>query len=307
MDGLNEEWNISSRDGSAVYTTLKPGKYTFRVKVVNSDGIFTDESTISFVIKKTFWQSNIAYCIYVGFILLIILCIVYKVKILKRLIASQTKEINRQMEENKKLYEKNIRNEKFKNDYFVNLSHELRTPINIILSALQLLNSLEKSGSDTKEKNLYYMSVIRKSSNSLLNIINDIIDSSKIESGTYKINKEENIDIVYIVEETALNMSDYINSKGIELSIDPEIEELPICCDSNEIEICIINLIGNAVKFTEEGGQIKVLIKEDGKNVSVSIEDNGLGISKDDQEFIFKRFEQGKNINSTKVSSSGIV
>ena len=67
MDGLNEEWNISSRDGSAVYTTLKPGKYTFRVKVVNSDGIFTDESTISFVIKKPFWQSNIAYCIYVGF------------------------------------------------------------------------------------------------------------------------------------------------------------------------------------------------------------------------------------------------
>ena len=152
MDGLNEEWNISSRDGSAVYTTLKPGKYTFRVKVVNSDVIFKDESTISFVIKKPFWQSNIAYCIYVGFILLIILCIVYKVKILKRLIASQTKEINRQMEENKRLYEKNIRNEKFKNDYFVNLSHELRTPINIILSALQLLNSLEKSGSHTKEK-----------------------------------------------------------------------------------------------------------------------------------------------------------
>ena len=101
------------------------------------------------------------------------------------------------------------------------------------------------------------MSVIRKSSNSLLNIINDIIDSSKIESGTYKINKEENIDIVYIVEETAFNMSDYINSKGIELSIDPEIEKLPICCDSNEIERCIINLIGNAVKFTEEGDKLR--------------------------------------------------
>ena len=171
---------------------------------------------------------------------------------------------------------------------------------------LQLLDSLKENGNVTKERQLHYIDVIRKSSKSLLDIINDIIDSSKIESGTYKINKEKNIDIIYLVEETALNMSDYINSKGIELIIDPEVEELPICCDPNEIQRCIINLIGNAVKFTEENGQIKVLIKADDSNVSISIEDNGLGISKDDQEFIFKRFEQGKNINSTKVSSSGI-
>lgn len=306
MDGVNKEWISDSRGGYATYTMLKPGKYTFRVKAVKSDGSFTEESTVSFVIKKPFWKSNIVYCIFIIVALLIILNIVYRVKFLKKLVDKQTKEINRQLEENKKLYERNIRNEKFKNDYFVNLSHELRTPISIILSVLQLLDSLKENGNVTKDRQLHYMDVIRKSSKSLLDIINDIIDSSKIESGTYKINKEKNIDIIYLVEETALNMSDYINSKGIELIIDPEVEELPICCDPNEIQRCIINLIGNAVKFTEENGQIKVLIKANDNNVSVSIEDNGLGISKDDQEFIFKRFEQGKNINSTKVSSSGI-
>lgn len=306
MDEVNEEWLTGGKEGHATYTMLKPGKYTFRVKAVKSDGSFTEESTISFVIKKPFWQSNIAYCIFIIIALLIILNIVYRVKFLNKLVDKQTKEINRQLEENKKLYERNIRNEKFKNDYFVNLSHELRTPISIILSVIQLLDSLKESGNVTKERQLYYIDVIRKSSKSLLDIINDIIDSSKIESGTYKINKEKNIDIIYLVEETALNMSDYINSKGIELIIDPEVEELPICCDPNEMQRCIVNLIGNAVKFTEENGQIKVLIKADDNNVSVSIEDNGIGISKDDQEFIFKRFEQGKNINSTKVSSSGI-
>lgn len=306
MDEVNEEWLTGGKEGHATYTMLKPGKYTFRVKAVKSDGSFTEESTVSFVIKKPFWQSNIAYCIFIIIALLIILNIVYRVKFLNKLVDKQTKEINRQLEENKKLYERNIRNEKFKNDYFVNLSHELRTPISIILSVIQLLDSLKESGNVTKERQLYYIDVIRKSSKSLLDIINDIIDSSKIESGTYKINKEKNIDIIYLVEETALNMSDYINSKGIELIIDPEVEELPICCDPNEMQRCIVNLIGNAVKFTEENGQIKVLIKADDNNVSVSIEDNGIGISKDDQEFIFKRFEQGKNINSTKVSSSGI-
>ena len=306
MDGVNKDWIVGSKDGHETYTSLNPGKYTFRVKAVKSDGSFTEESTISFVIKRPFWQSNIAYCSYIVFALLIIINIAYRVKFLKKIVKKQTKEINRQMEENKKLYERNIRNEKFKNDYFVNLSHELRTPISIILSVLQLLDSLEINGNVTKEKVVHYMDVIRKNSNSLLSIINDIIDSSKIESGTYKINKEKNIDIVYLVEEAALNMNDYIKSKGIELIIDPEVEELPICCDSKEIERCIVNLIGNAVKFTEKNGQIKVLIKEKDNTVSISIEDNGLGISKDDQEFIFKRFEQGNNINSTKVSSSGI-
>ncbi|WP_291651090.1 sensor histidine kinase [Clostridium sp.] len=306
MDGVNDEWISGNSDGYAHYTMLKPGNYTFRVKASNSDGSLTEASSINFVIKKPFWQSNIAYCIYISLISILILFFIYHVRILKSLVDKQTKEINSQMEENKKLYERNIRNEKFKNDYFVNLSHELRTPINVILSVVQLFNSLDESGSVTKEKVLYYMNVIMKNSNNLLNIINDIIDSSKIESGTYKINKQENIDIVYLVEETALNMSNYINNKGIDLIIDPEIEEMPICCDPKEIERCVINLIGNAVKFTESGGEIKVLIKEYENNVSISIADTGLGISNDDQEFIFKRFEQGKSSNSTQVSSSGI-
>lgn len=306
MDGVNEEWVQGNKEGYAVYTRLKPGKYTFRVKAVKGDGSLTEETNISFEIRKPFWKSNIAYCIYITCIAVVVLFFWYRMKLLKALINKQTKEISNQMEKNKRLYERNIRNEKFKNDYFVNLSHELRTPLNVILSVLQLLNSLEKSSKVSEERKKHYMDVIGKSSNSLLNIINDIIDSSKIESGAYKINKQENIDIVYLVEETALNMSDYINNKGIELIIDPEIEELLISCDPKEIERCIVNLIGNAVKFTEKNGQIKVLIKEENNNVSISIVDNGMGISKDDQEFIFKRFKQGKNFNSTKVSSSGI-
>jgi signal transduction histidine kinase/ligand-binding sensor domain-containing protein len=306
MDGVNSEWMSGNRDGYANYTMLKPGNYTFRVKASNSDGSLTEESSIRFVIKEPFWKSNTAYCTYMSIAIILILFFIQRVKILKSLVDKQTKEINSQMEENKKLYERNIRNEKFKNDYFVNLSHELRTPINVILSIVQLINSLEASGNINKEKALKYIDVIKKNSNNLLNIINDIIDSSKIESGAYKINKQENIDIVYLVEETALNMSNYINNKGIDLIIDPEIEEMPICCDPKEIERCVINLIGNAVKFTESGGKIKVLIKENDNNVSISIVDTGLGISKDDQEFIFKRFEQGKGFNSTQVSSSGI-
>lgn len=227
-------------------------------------------------------------------------------KILKALVKKQTQEINEKMKENQMLYEKSIKSEKFKNDYFVNLSHELRTPINVILSTVQLINSLNKDKDVSRKRLNYYMEIVQKSSNSLLKIINDIIDSSKIEAGSYKINKEDNVDIVYLVEETALTMRNYIKERGIELIIDPEIEEKYISCDPNEIERCIVNIIGNAIKFTPEGGRIEVFIEDNDNSVSISIKDTGIGISEEDQKFIFNRFEQGRNGNCTKVSSSGI-
>ena len=101
-------------------------------------------------------------------------------------------------------------------------------------------------------------------------------------------------------------MSKFIEDKGVNLIIDPDIEEKVISCDGTEIERCIINLLGNAVKFTQEGGEIRVYIKEVEDNIEITIEDTGIGISKEDQEFIFKRFEQVEGTEVTKVSSSGI-
>ncbi|WP_051040685.1 sensor histidine kinase [Clostridium celatum] len=101
-------------------------------------------------------------------------------------------------------------------------------------------------------------------------------------------------------------MSKYIEEKGLTLIIDPDIEEKIISCDATEVERCVINLIGNAVKFTPEGGEIHVYIKVINEKVEITVEDTGIGISKEDQEFIFKRFSQVEGTNATKVSSSGI-
>ena len=149
------------------------------------------------------------------------------------------------------------------------------------------------------------MEIVHKSCKNLLKIINDIIDSSKIETGKYKIYKKNN-DIVYIVEEVALNMSNYIEDKGLSLIIDPDMEEKVISFDETEIERCIINLLGNAVKFTKKGGEIRVYIKEVKDYIEITVEDTGIGISKCDQEFIFKRFSQVEGTGAIKATSSGI-
>lgn len=306
LEGVDSDWQYPENRNNAIYTLLSPGNYTFKVRGIKSNGDITEETSLNFTIKSPIWRTKTAFILYFIIIVAIVIYVRNHVKILKAIVDRQTKEINAQMETNRKLYERNIKNEKFKNDYFVNLSHELRTPINIIIATVQLVRTLVGKDNLYNENREKYLNIITKSSNNLLGIINDIIDSSKIESGAYKIKKQEGIDIVYLVEETALGMSSLISEKGIELIIDPEIEEKIICCDPNEIERCIINLIGNAVKFTEEGGEIRVFIKDYGELVSISVEDTGLGISLEDQKFIFNRFEQGENMNSTQVSSSGI-
>ncbi len=225
------------------------------------------------------------------------------VKILHHLVDQKTMKLNKQLEENKKLSNEIIENEKFKNNYFVNLSHELRTPINVIVSTMQLINSFGRN--ITYEKTNQYMNIISKNCDNLLKIINDIIDSSKIETGKYKICKKNN-DIVYIVEEAALNMSKFIEENGLTLIIDPDMEEKIISCDETEIQRCIVNLLANAIKFTEEGGKIGVYIKEVENNIEITVEDTGIGISKEDQEFIFKRFSQVEGTGPINVSSSGI-
>ena len=102
------------------------------------------------------------------------------------------------------------------------------------------------------------MDIMDRNTSRLLNLINNLIDNSKIENNSYVLTKKDE-DIVYLVEETVLDMKDYIEEKGIELIFDTDIEEKTIACDKTEIERCIVNLVGNASKFTPEGGLIQLL------------------------------------------------
>ena len=305
IEGLDSDWIYLDRKSYLNIKSLDSGKYTLKIRARDGHGNLTKETTMNIRVKSPFWKTPLAYLIYIIVLSGIVFYILNYVKILQSLVEQKTMKLNKQLEENKKLSEEIINNEKFKNNYFVNLSHELRTPINVISSILQLTNNLIDNSTMTYEKAKDYTNIVSRNCENLLKIINDIIDSSKIETGSYKINKNNN-DIVYIVEETALNMGDFINEKGLSLIIDPEIEEKIISFDATEIERCIINLLGNAVKFTPEGGEIKLYIKEIKDYIEITIEDNGIGISKEDQEFIFKRFSQVEGNGATKASSSGI-
>ena len=114
------------------------------------------------------------------------------------------------------------------------------------------------------------------------------------------------VNIVYLVEETVLDMKDYIEEKGLELIFDTDVEEKLIMCDKLDIERCIINLVSNAVKFTPIGGLIEVLVEDLDNKVKIIVKDNGIGISEENQKKIFDRFNQVVDENSEEKGGSGL-
>lgn len=304
LEGADEEWRLTETP-EILFSNLNSGSYTLKVTATNSKGVVSDEAKVSFEIKPPVWISFPAVLLYIAIISYIIISQKNKVAKLDALADRRTDELRKEMDKNKKLFEKVIKLERNKNSYFINLSHELRTPLNVLHTTEQLITTLNREDSIEKDKLDYYLGIVRRNNVRLLNLINNLIDISKLEYGKYIINKKE-VDIVYLVEEVALSLKEYVEDKGIELIIDPEVEEKIISCDQQDIERCIINLISNAAKFTPAGGRIKVLLQDLNTRVRIIVSDTGIGIAEEYHELIFNRFNQVVDINSEVKGGSGL-
>ncbi|MGG7177650.1 ligand-binding sensor domain-containing protein [Clostridium paraputrificum] len=305
LEDKNDDWQLMDTN-EITFSNLSSGSYTLSVKARNSIGAMSEENTITFSIDRPIWASNVAILIYIMFIFIVIFHQKNKVKKLDSLVAVKTKELRVEMKKNDKLLNKVINLERNKNNYFINLSHELRTPLNVLSSTEQLISELNKSESGiSREKIANYMDVERRNIKRLLNLINNIIDSSKIENGNYNLILDKH-DVVYVVEEAALTMKNYIENKGITLIIDPEVEEKYILCDASEIERCIVNLVSNASNHTPYGGEIIVTIKDLVNSVCIKVKDTGIGIDPSNHKNIFNRFNQVADGHSEPKGGSGL-
>lgn len=199
--------------------------------------------------------------------------------------------------------------DKLRTEFFSNISHDLRTPLNVMISSLQMLNIMlrDNSFADKKDKFISYVNIMAQSSKKMLKIINNIIDMAKIESGFMQLNLH-NYNIVEVIEDITLMVVEYARNKGITIQFDTEIEELIMACDKEKIERIMLNLLSNAVKYTNEGGRIMVYVSTspNGDKVFISVKDNGIGISKEKHDWIFERFTQENTPLKRKDEGSGI-
>ena len=198
--------------------------------------------------------------------------------------------------------------ENMRNEFFANLSHEFKTPLNIILGTMQLINkNIENKNINYNENfNLRkYNHVIKQNSYRLLKLVNNLVDITRIDAGYYNI-KMSNYNIVEIIEDITMSITQYAQQRGIKLIFDTEEEDIVIGCDPEKIERIILNLLSNAIKYTDPGGEIKVSITNNDERVFVSVKDNGVGISESSINKIFERFAQDSSNFSRRCEGSGI-
>ena len=190
---------------------------------------------------------------------------------------------------------------RLKTNFLSNMSHELRTPLNSVIALTGVLRRRLTSKIPAEE--FSYLEVIERNGKGLLTLINDILDISRIESGREEV-EIESFSLTEEVAELVALIAPQAEQKGITLSLEPS-DEVRISSDSNKVHHILQNILGNAVKFTEQGG-VKVTIREKGEQVFISVKDTGIGIAKEELPFIFDEFRQADGSTSRRFGGTGL-
>ncbi len=199
--------------------------------------------------------------------------------------------------------------ESLKTEFFANLSHEFKTPLNIILSTVQLVMNYIEVNNEYPDYNMFNkcLSNIKQNSYRILKIANNLIDMSKIDGNFYSINMG-NYNIVEVVENIVQSLAEYMKDNKRNIIFDTMEEEIITACDPDQIERIILNLLSNAMKFTSHGGNIYVDMEVNDRcnKVIIKISNDGEKINFEDRLRIFERFTQSESLLTRRAEGTGI-
>jgi signal transduction histidine kinase/ligand-binding sensor domain-containing protein/DNA-binding response OmpR family regulator len=307
LEGFDKDWNYVGSATTASYTNLDPGKYTFRVKASNNDGIWNEEGhSIKIYVHPPFWRSNYAYAFYFIAALSLLLYSRHRgIQRINRKFALKQERFKAEQERKEVLRIHELDQLKIK--FLTNLSHEFRTPISLILGPADHLLAQEK---DPQAKSHLYR--IKRNAKRLVNLVNQLLDFRKMEEKELTLQLSEG-ELVSFVREAADSFNDLSERKKIAFTFNSEIQSLHTRFDHDKIERILFNVLSNAFKFTLEGGHIALTVKpatnpDNGpeKWVCIQIRDTGVGISPDKKDRIFERFFQDNSATAILNQGTGI-
>jgi signal transduction histidine kinase len=194
--------------------------------------------------------------------------------------------------------------DKLKTQFFSNLSHELKTPLNVIFGVVQLLTVKRNHDMEDYHNSVHrHLNMAKQNCYRLMRLITNLIDLTRYDSGFLSL-KLGNYNIINIVEEITLSVVRFAEMKNITITFDTDTEEKIIACDLDAIERILLNLISNSIKFTKPGGQLWVSMYDKQSSIIISVKDTGIGIPKDNLNIIFDRFRQvDTSLNRTNEGS----
>ena len=185
-------------------------------------------------------------------------------------------------------------------DFILNISHDLRSPLSVILGTLQCYKN-----EYNKVKIDQHMDIIKRNCYKILKLINNIIDSTRLDQNHYKINRQ-NIDIINLIEWDISGIDKYAKMKNISLVFDTNVEECILAVDIEAFDRIIMNLLSNAIKFSNENSSVFINAWKDDKSIIISVKDEGIGIPENEQKTIFNRYIQSTKNKRSEYNGSGI-
>jgi PAS domain S-box-containing protein len=218
----------------------------------------------------------------------------------------QIENLKHDVEENIKLLNESREFNTVITDFFINISHELKTPVNVIYSAIQGIDRfMDPFNLANSRKCKEYLNIMKQNCFRMIRLINNILDITKVDSGFMQLNKI-NDNIVEVIEEITQSVASYIKSKGVDLIFDTDVEEKNMAFDHDKIERIILNLLSNAFKYTPANGKICVDIHDKDDSVIISVKDTGEGIPENKFKEIFEKFGQVNKSLSRSYEGSGV-
>ena len=284
----DEEWvRMQPGVNEITFSHLQPGKYHFCV-VAEKNGISTPERCFTVLIHAPWYRTPLAYLIY----LLALAALFWWYRRQRR-----RKEQDRlRLQEH--IHAEEMADAKLK--FFMNISHEVRTPMTLIVTPLL---SLIKQDNDPHRRSVY--ETIRRNAERILGLINQMMDLRKIDKGQMQMHMCET-ELISFVGDIYTLFAQQAKAKNFIFSYEHDTDNLPVWIDRGNFDKVIVNILSNAFKFTPAGGKIRLGITHDEKNVSISISDTGEGIPEDKLSRIFERFYQSPSSINDRYTGTGI-
>ncbi|MGZ8516823.1 MAG: two-component regulator propeller domain-containing protein, partial [Chitinophagaceae bacterium] len=286
LEGFSSDWLYADRtQRRATFTNLNPGHYTFKVKVLNKDGVWSDIKTLQINIEPPFWRTTIAYVIYA--------LVAAGLFLLARRITLDRIHMRFEVQLQRREAERAHAMEQLKTKFFTNVSHEFRTPLSLIISPLDKIIKHTSNEEQKKQLNL-----VQRNAKRLLSLVNQLLDFRKMEVQEIKLHPSIG-DIIGFSKDISHSFMDIAEKKKIQFSFASNIDSLEIYFDRDKIEKILFNLLSNAFKYTHDDGMVNINLvynppenNEGDGTLAIEVKDTGIGIPADKHEKIFERFFQ---------------
>ena len=305
LDGYDTAWRTGGTERSATYYKVPVGRYFFRVKAANSDGVWSEEITpVAVVVRPPWWRAWWAYLAY-GVLFLGGIAATDRVqrrrvrKSERRRAAIREAQLRAELAEGHTHYLEDL--DRAKSRFFANISHEFRTPLTLLLGPLQE----EVDGRIDPQRLATNAPMMRRNARRLLELINQLLDLSRLEAGGMRL-YARNGDVAAFLRRRVLAFTSRAERHGVVLAFSTEPEVIEMAFDADKLEKVMSNLLSNAFKFTPSGGRIRVMARLLEGLVEITVRDTGEGIARDELLLVFNRFYQVDSSSTRRHQGTGI-